>query len=204
MQGTTIGGGGEGGQTPPRTVNVRAQIAGAMLEVCGERGYRRASVQAVIDRCGGYRAQFYAHFPNKERCYLEAYEMEAWWLCEEMLKGTEAGDRRQCLRRALTTLAAYVERNPLRARGLLADVHVVAGPALAIREEVLERLSHALDRARRETGSRHSPPPLTANFIVLAIDAAVTEALLRDTPERFGRMIPEIEELTRLYYESAS
>ena len=47
----------------------RRRIELAMLETCGERGYRAVSVQQVIDRCGGNRAQFYRHL-REQGCLL--------------------------------------------------------------------------------------------------------------------------------------
>lgn len=66
---------------------------------------------------------------------------------------------------------------------------------MAKRNELLERLSQAVDSARRESESRHSPPPLTALFMVSAIEASAVAALLSDEPQRFGEAVPELAQM---------
>src|SRR5207342_671110 len=57
-----------------RESGVRDRILEAMLEACGERGFRAATVQDAIDRYGGNRVQFYRHFANKADAYAAAHE----------------------------------------------------------------------------------------------------------------------------------
>jgi AcrR family transcriptional regulator len=172
---------------------LRGRIEEAMLAACGELGYRRVAVQGVIERYGGYRLQFYRQFANKAECYAAAYEAEAGRLERALLRAAAAqGEWRAALRAALAALARYVGERPLVARGLVVEVHVAGGPALARREEMFERLTRAIDSARRKTGSRHSPPPITAAFMVSAIEEAVAKALLNGEPEAFALAVPEL------------
>lgn len=162
---------------------LRARIMEAMLCSCGDLGYRNTSVQAVIDRYGGHRVQFYSLFASKAECYAAAYEAHARSLCEELLGAAAAagGNWRDGLAAALAELARFAAERPALARGLLVQVHVAGEPALRKRGEVIERLARAIDSARRETGSRHSPPPETAMFMVGAIESAVVSALTKGT-----------------------
>lgn len=165
------GGNGEG---------VRERLLRTVLEVAGERGYRRASVELVLERSGSSRRQFYTHFEGLDQCYAAAYEA---WIERVVARlggaaGECEGDWGERLAAALAELAALVAEQPQLARGLFAEVHVAGGPAFAKRKEVVERLSHAIDSARRELDSPHQPPPITAVFMVGAIDAAVLSDLL--------------------------
>jgi AcrR family transcriptional regulator len=172
----------------------------AMLNVVGEVGYRALSVQKVLDHYGGSRTQFYSHFLNAAACYQAAYATESERLCEAILSaGRDRNSWRDGLEAALKELGRFATEQPDLARGLLIEVHAAGGPALLRRKEVFERLSHAIDSARRETESRHSPPPLTAMFIVHVIDAAMADALLRGTPEEFPAA--ELAELVAVYYD---
>lgn len=118
---------------------------------------------------------------NKAGCYAAAYEVEAERLYAALL-GAAAGDPswRCGLRAALRQLPRVAGEQPLLARGLLIKDHIAGGPALAKREEMLERLTRLL------TGrSRHSPPPLTP-FMVSAIEVSVYMALERQVAELRG------------------
>lgn len=180
---------------------VRERIMEATLEVCGERGYRDATVQDVINRYGGYRHQFYRHFGSKAECYAAAYELEVERLYGDLAK--RAGRESSWgsgLVAVLRGLAGFLCDRPPFARGLLVEVHIAGGPALLKRMEVFERLTHAVDSARRETESRHSPPPVTATFMVGAVEAAVTSALVRFSPQEFATAVPELAHMVLAAY----
>lgn len=166
----------------------------AMLIACGELGYRNVTVQDAIDRYGGNRVQFYKLFADKGDCYLAAYTTRTNRLCDQILGAASGGSSwRAGMVAALRELARFATQAPLVARGVLVEVHVARGPALHQREKVFERLSHAIDSARRETESRHSPPPMTAEFMVSAIDAAVSASLRIGEPNAFAtEAMPEL------------
>ena len=167
------------------------RIMTAALIASGELGYRGTTVKAVLSGYGGYRTQFYRHFASFEQCYQAGYAAHADALARRLLGACASlGDWRAGLGAALRELGVFACENQALARGLLVEVNVAGQPALERRKEVLERLSNALDSARRETRSRHSPPPLTAAFIVSGIDAAVAASLADQTPQAFLNAVP--------------
>jgi AcrR family transcriptional regulator len=183
---------------------VREQILEAMLGACGELGYRAVTVKDVYQRYGGYRVEFYRQFANKAECYAVAYETEVERLWRRLARACEtADDWAGGLRAALEELAEFVSERPYDATGLLVESHVAGGPAGVKRAEVVERLTRAVDGARRETSaSRHSPPPITASFIVSAIEESVVSALARGAPEDFAAAVPALTWLAvRFYFE---
>jgi AcrR family transcriptional regulator len=177
-----------------KAAEVEQRIQAACLTVAGQRGYRNASVSALVTRYGGYRGQFYRYFDNFAQCYAAAYERHSTGLAERLLAAAAQEDGwRQGFRAALAELGRFACEDPNLARGLLLEVHVAGATVRDHRFEVLERLSNALDRARRESPSRHSPPPLTAAFIVGGIEAAVGSDLRAGEPHRFFDSAVEID-----------
>lgn len=174
----------------------------AMLLAGGELGFGRVTVAEVASRAGLSAEDFERCFSSLRECFTRAYAAESGRLCDRILgAGAEQADWRGGLRAALLELAAYVEENPAITKALLVEVHVAGRDAFACRTERLERLSRALDSARRETESRHSPPPLTALFMVSTIEAAVVSVLSRDKPGEFLKVVPELELLvSRAYF----
>jgi AcrR family transcriptional regulator len=180
---------------------LRERIMEATLEACGERGYRDATVQDTIDRYGGHRQQFYKHFAGKAECYATAYEFEVERLYAALrARAVAEPSWHSGLFAVLDGLAKLICERPAFARGLLVEVHVAGGSALLKRLEVFERLTHAVDSARHETESRHSPPPVTATFMVGAIEAAVTRALTRAEPQDFANAVPELAHMVLAAY----
>jgi len=180
---------------------LRERIMEATLLLTGERGYHRSSVAAVIERSGGSRVQFYREFDNLHDAYASAYETHADRLVARLLgAGARASSWRQGLLAALVELAEFLTAQPLLAHGLALEVHVAGDRTRSHRNEVLKRLSRAIDSARRETESRHSPPPVTASFMVSAIESMVVRALNAGAPESFAEAASDLEELVSMAY----
>jgi AcrR family transcriptional regulator len=167
------------GRPEERVAATRLDFGRAVIAMAGEVGYEGVRVEGLIERAGSNRARFYAAFPGKEACFTWAYEAAIEAACERLLDACEsAPDWASGMRRALVELARFVAAEPEVARGLLAEPGGAGAAVAAKRMEVLERLSRAIDRARRETTrSRHSPPPVTSRFILSAINTAVLKFL---------------------------
>lgn len=183
---------------------LRAQIMKAMLLCSGELGYRRAAVRDVYESYGGYRSQFYRYFANKEECFAAAYEAESERICNRLLEFASLQEPKiDRIEAALSYLVDFAATEPAMAKAVFIEVHVAGGSALAIHRQVVERLSHAIDSACRETESRHSPPPTTAEFIVGMVEQAVATSLAQDDPDELRAAVPELATIFRdLFRES--
>lgn len=172
---------------------IRRELELAAIEVSGEFGHRRLTVQRILKRCGVSRGRFYKSFSDKDDCYAEGYAVVIERLTKDVLRpGVGGPNWLTGFRGGLEELARFVESQPLLAKGLLAEVHVAGGPPMAKRKEVFERLSRAIDTARRENESRHSPPPITAAFILNAIEGAVIKTFVLGDPQAFAAVIPDL------------
>lgn len=180
---------------------IRGRILDAMLEACGEKGFRRVTVQDVIDRYGGYRMQFYQHFRSKADCYAAAYEAAMAGLASQILERssghTEWASR---IRAGLEELARFVCDDPARARGLFVEVHLAGEGPLARRQELIDTFCRKIDCARQLRPSRHPPPPLTSLFMIGAVESAVTAALAAGEPARFAAAVPELARMIVVAY----
>jgi AcrR family transcriptional regulator len=169
------------------------KLGRSAVEVSGEVGYRKLTVALIMERSGVGRTGFYRRFANRHEAYVAGYQVGIEELAGRLLGAARgAPGWAEGLRAALDQVA----REPRYADGLLAQVHVAGGAALEKRKEVSERLSHALDSARRETHpSRHSPPPIAGAFIVSAIEQSLISALGRGVPEEFAASVPDLVDL---------
>ncbi len=180
---------------------VAERIRDAMLDVCGERGFRQASVQNAIDRYGGNRVQFYRHFGSKAECYESAYATAIDDLCNRLLGAAAAQPSwRLGLRAALRDLSDTVSERPHWARGLLVEAHVAGGANLARRSAALDRLAAAIDSARLVADTSHSPPSLTATFMVGAIESAAMRALSDGRPCDLAEAVPDLARMVVAAY----
>lgn len=145
-----------------------------MLEAVGERGYLYTSVEDVIERGACSRDSFYRYFSSKDDCFEAAYRDEADRLLGAMLEPCEFSDSgadwTAGLIAALRVALDFAAEHPARLQAMLSGGQFLDGPVAAVRQQLFERLSHALDRARRLPGSRHSAPPLTATLMIGAVE----------------------------------
>lgn len=165
----------------------------AVLTLSGELGYRQVTVERIAARAGCSVGGFYSQFSGREECFAVAYELEADELLARMLADpTGRGDCRRRARAALVELFAYATAEETIARAVIAEVYVAGGAALVKHQEVLERLSHAIDSARREFPSRQAPPPTTARFIVGGLEESVRRRLAEGQAALLWEDLPEL------------
>jgi AcrR family transcriptional regulator len=179
----------------------RERLLGAMLVASGELGFEQVAVRHVIERAKTSRATFYKHFADKEDCFAQAHKDAGDWLYRRL---TGAAKRqpswRQGLRAAMAELLEFCANQPAIAKALFVEVHAAGDRALAQRRELMERLSRALDGARREIPSRQAPPPVTSTFMVGAIDTLVSAKLMDGEAERAPEMLPGLLHFVVMQY----
>lgn len=169
----------------------RQRLLEAMLVVSGERGYEQVAVKHVIERAKSSRATFYKNFEDREDCFVQAHGEAAEWLYRR-LTGAAARQPswRDGLRTALAGLLEFCANQPDIAKALIVEAHAAGPRAYAQRGELLERLSQALDSPRDEDSPRKAPPPVTASFIVGAIDTLLSAKLMDGDAANAPEMLP--------------
>jgi len=174
-----------------RSRPARERLLEAMLAVSGELGYEQVAIRHVIERAKTSRATFYKHFDDREDCFAHAQRDAGEWLYRRLLGAAKRQPTwREGLRAALAELLEFCANQPAIAKALLVESHAAGERAMNQRRELMERLSHALDSARREIPSRQAPPPVASSFIVGAIDSLVSAKLMEGGAEQAPEMLP--------------
>jgi AcrR family transcriptional regulator len=172
-----------------------------MLLCVGARGYDKATVQEVLERSGISRDRFQRRFGGKEGCFAQAYEMAADRLCAEVLEaGREAESWRAGFRAALARLLRTVAEQPLLAKALLIEVRAARGQAWAKHQQLVERFARAVDAARHEPSARATVTPLTAQFVVGAIEESLAGEIGAGRAATVERLLPDLAHLAVLNY----
>ena len=170
----------------------------AMLLTAGERGYAKATVREVAERARVTQDRFHRRFGSKEACFARAYEEAAERLCTQLLEaGRDAPSWREGFRAGLAELLRFVAEQPLLAKALLLEVRAARGDAWVAHQHQFERLVAALDTARRQPGARPDASPMTAGFIVGAIEESLGIEIAAGRAAEVERLLPG---LTRLAF----
>jgi len=158
-------------------------------------------VERIVELAGLDRRSFYRCFDDAASCYASGYVTTVEDLVTDLEGATgKHGAWIDCMQTGLDKLGQFLEVETKLARGIFLEVHVARGEAAAKHDEVFERLSHAVDTARRENASRHSPPPIAARFILNMIEAAASRWLRSDDPEPFAKAIPDLLYVAAVFY----
>lgn len=161
--------------------NQRERLLEAMGYLAGSAGYANTSVAQVCARSGVSRKAFYEYFPDKEACFLAAYEEISERLLKTLLDTGGSGPERTraLLKRFLEAFA----NSPIVGRAFMVEV-LAAGPrALAMREEVNRRFS--------ELVLRHlSVDPIVRKAIAGGINDVIGSALRKPKSDLGGLLEP--------------
>jgi AcrR family transcriptional regulator len=173
----------------------------AILLAAGALGYEGATVQEVVDRTGIGRERFHRLFGSREECFAQAYEAAAEQLCEDLLAAGRAADSwRLGLRAALAELLRFVAEQPLLAKALLIEVRAARGQAWAVHQQVVERLVEAIDTARLQPDALPSASPMTAGFMIGAIEESISLEIGAGRAAEVEQLLPDLSHLVALNY----
>jgi AcrR family transcriptional regulator len=188
---------GEGGPEAPAhelvTSSKRERILEGMLDAVGSNGYDSTSVRTVLDLTGLYRQAFYDNFPDKDACFLEAFDFGVARL-ESIAVAAAANEQtwQGKLRAGLGALLDTFDTEPNIGRALVVEVHAAGPEALEKRAAVMKRIADFIDLARSiSEGGEPSPPPIAPEGIVAGIHAIVHARLATGATEGFRELLPE-------------
>ena len=171
----------------------------AMLLTAGEKGYAKATVREVAERARITQDRFHRRFGSKEACFARAYEEAAERLAARLLEACRgAEDWRNGFRAGLGELLRTVAEQPLLAKALLLEVRAARGGAWVKHQEIVERLTAALDAARDQAGARPRSNPMTAGFIAGAIEESLSIELAAGRAVEVERLLPDLTHLAFL------
>lgn len=171
----------------------------AMLLTVGEMGYAKATVREVAERARITQDRFHRRFGSKEACFARAYKEQADRLDRQIRDACEeASSWRGGFEAGLAELLRFVAEQPLLAKALLLEVRAARGEAWAVHQEVVERLTTALDSARHKPGARAGASPMTAGFVAGAIEESLSIELAAGRSDSVQLLLPSLTHLAFL------
>jgi AcrR family transcriptional regulator len=180
-----------------RAPGQRARLLEAITQAVFEKGYTATTVADVVRAARVSRGTFYALFPSKEACFLEAYRHGVDVLVERV--GTAAReapspDWRERLRAALGAYLRALADEPRFARTYLLEIHAAGAGAQAERDAALQRFAGryrtSFDAALRDRPDRSMPSDESLFILAAGVDGLVCARVRVGAVER----LPELED----------
>ena len=162
----------------------RERLLRAVIAAVSESGYPGVTVADIVRRAKVSRAAFYAHFADKEECFLAATGEGRELMLARMVSATRAlpaGARDEdVLRAACRAYLEFLADEPAFARVFFIFMPA-AGPRAVDRRDAAPRLFADLNRTwHRRARERHPEWPAVPDEAYLAL-AGATDELVRST-----------------------
>jgi AcrR family transcriptional regulator len=171
----------------------------AIAQVVAEKGYAATTVADIVDRASVSRTTFYEQFPDKEACFLAAFDFAVEYVLGRMLEaweqhGADEHDWREHVRSDLTTYLRELASEPAFARALHVE-SLAAGPAALERRAVMFTLFSDRTKRAHELARAADPslPELPAE--AFALHTGGVDELIREwLRTRDAASLPELAE----------
>ena len=171
---------------PPRAVRAsqRERLLHSAIAAVSESGYPAVTVADIVRRARVSRAAFYAHFADKEECFLAATGEGRKLMIARVVSATRArpdgADDEDLLRAACRGYLTFLADEPAFAQVFF--IHMpAAGPAAASRLDAAPRLFVDLNRRWHQRARKRQPEwPAVPGEAYLAVAGATAE-LVRST-----------------------
>jgi AcrR family transcriptional regulator len=157
----------------------RARIHAAMIEIVGEGGYSSVTVRELANLAGVSTRAFYAHFQDKEECFLRTHELVAQRSAAQIVASQSgASDWRERMRRAFATFAGEIEDKPRAARLALVEPFAVGPAALEAVRRTNGVFEAMVAKSLVQGPGAVEVPPLLVSGIVAGVSRVARARLL--------------------------
>ena len=165
---------------------VRARILGAMADLVAEKGYAAVTIDDLARGARTSKRTFYDHFPDKQRCFLAAYEAAADVVYAAVEQAAAPGPPwRDRVDAVITAYLKALAARPEMTRVFHVEI-LAAGPGALDRHlQVNLRYVALLRRIVREGGER-----TLGQATAIALLGAVHELVLHAIAEGRTRRLP--------------
>ena len=160
--------------------NQRERLLDAMVAAVADKGYADTTVAEVLRRSGISRRTFYDFFPNKEACFLEAYDRVVGALVKQVVEAFSGGDSwAERMRDGIRALLQTLSEHPDAARVGLVEV-LAAGPAALERyDQALRSFVPLFEQGREESRYGGQLPPNISEAVLGGMAQVLYLAVLK-------------------------
>lgn len=181
----------------------RGRLLDAMAQMVAEQGYAATSVADVVERAGVSRRTFYEQFPDREACFLAAYDTGVELMLGRLraaVAAVPASDWRARARASIEAAAEVLAAEPEFAWALMVEI-IGASPAARDRRAAIMELFADIWRRLHRRGRRQDPslpalPPEAFRALVGGLDEMVREVMRVDGAQALPRHADRMARVT--------
>jgi AcrR family transcriptional regulator len=199
-----LGGARTGRDEFPREVldrNHRNRILRGAVASLADHGYNDISVERLIAAAGVSRFTFYANFPDKEACYVAAYDRAVEWVEREVTAALSgAGTWPDKVHVACDSTLALLGTQPGLARLIAAEILCVGPAGRARHQTLIDRLIPLLRFGRVEQPASGASTPRLELALLSGFISVVAREASAGRGDRLAGMAPDLAEFLLVPY----
>jgi AcrR family transcriptional regulator len=171
----------------------RERLLDAAVDVVAEKGYAATTIADLTKEAGVSRTTFYEMFPDKEACFLAAYDAAADVLARRVASAFESEREWPArVRAGLETLLESLAAEPAVARLALVDF-AAAGPGAQRRyRAALQRMTPLFDEGRDFAPEGRSLPANTSRMAIGAVVGLIADEIEAGRTGHLPQLLPEV------------
>jgi AcrR family transcriptional regulator len=171
----------------------RLRLVSALAAASAEKGYAATTIADLTKDAGISRTTFYEMFPDKEACFLAAYDAAADVLARRVAAAFESGETwPERARAGLEALLELLAAEPAIARLALVDFGS-AGPAAQRRHRAaLQRMTPLFEEGRDFAPSGRNLPANTSRMAIGAVVGLIADEIEAGRTERLPELLPDL------------
>lgn len=171
----------------------RERIATALVELCFELGFRKTSVQMLLERAEVDQAAFDRHFEDMEDCFCGVYKQLRDELMGMLATVVEAEPTwRDRIRATAYAMVGYMEEDAKRTHFTVIEVRTAGERAAVLMGEAFEEMFDLLDAGRSERGDPEGLTRATAEAVGGTIFFQMNTAFEQGSMADVRAKIPEM------------
>jgi AcrR family transcriptional regulator len=187
-----------GGQALPQAYSVRSErerLLEAMVRSAAAKGYEATSIADVIEAAQVSRETFDGLFPNKETCFLEAYDAVIDVLVAHVSAAYESAGGEPWAERVVVALRALVDLLATEAdiaRMAMVEVTAVGEEARIRYRAALGRFTPFLEEGRGASAQAGELPADTARFAIGGATSMIFDEVRAGRAPELRRILPDL------------
>lgn len=172
----------------------RDRLLDSMAEACSEKRYAEVSVADVVSRARVSRSTFYEIFPDKEACFLAAYDAILGRFVSDVIRACQdpALTWPEQIEVGIETSLKFLAAEPAFARMCIVDMFSAGPAALERYLSALRLISSFVDTARDRMPGNESVPSSVSGMVIGGAAVVVRGEIVDGRTELLPEVGPDI------------
>lgn len=171
----------------------RDRLLDSMAQACAEKRYAEVSVADIVSRARVSRSTFYEIFPDKEACFLAAYDAILGRFVTEVIKACDEPGLEwpTMIERGIEASLKFLAAEPAFARMCIVDMFSAGPAALERYLSAVRMISAFVDSGRRLPG-RENVPESIAGMVVGGSAVVIRGEIVDERTELLPEVGPDL------------